>query len=62
MVQCGFMKGDTPMGMTDKQFEYHLLQELRYLEELQAELAEDGIVKSKLDKKINDLKSQLNRP
>ena len=50
------------MGMTDKQFEYHLLQELRYLEELQAELAEDGIVKSKLDKKINDLKSQLNRP
>jgi len=50
------------MGMTDKQFEYHLKLELRHLEELRDDLAKDGISKPKLDMMIEDIKNQLNRP
>jgi len=50
------------MGMTDKQFETYLLAQLRNLEKIQKQLAQEGVKNEDLDTTIKDLQDQLKRP
>jgi hypothetical protein len=50
------------MGMTDAQFDAYKQRELRHLERVQKEIAEQNAKSETLDTMVEDLKGELKKP
>lgn len=50
------------MGMTDRQFDAYQQILLRELERIEEEITQSGVKNQSLERLIQDIQSQLNRP